>query len=106
MIITNTKFSGHAKRYGECRKILQIGWSSPPYHGLQDLIEEHKLHPLTCLKELKKRDKDKLASAEIVLMKDLIEEDPEKLQKKTGISKQTLTQLIEKAKTCIYTLYH
>lgn len=54
MIITNTRFSESARRYGGCRNILQIGWSTPPSRGLQDLIEEKKLHPITCLKGLGK----------------------------------------------------
>jgi nucleotidyltransferase/DNA polymerase involved in DNA repair len=99
MIVTNTKFSEHAKRYGECRKILQIGWSSPPNNALQDLIEEKKLHPITCLKGLGNKIREKLSSAGIVLIKNLIEENKNELVRKTGISKQKLYLIIEKAKT-------
>ena len=80
MIITNTKFSEHARQYGECRKILQIGWNSPRNKSLQDMIEERRLHPLTCLRGLGKQIKRKLTAEGIILMKQLIEEEPEKQQ--------------------------
>lgn len=86
MIVCNTKYSDHARRYGECRGILQIGWSSPPYHGLQEMIEEKKLHPITCLKGLEKETREKLTSGGIILMKHLTEEDPEELRERTGMS--------------------
>ncbi len=106
MIVTNTKFSDHAKRYCECRKIIQIGWSSPPYRGLQDLIEEKKLHPITCLKGLERQTMEKLASAGMVLIKQLVEEEPEELGRRAEISKETVESIIERAKTCSYALSH
>ena len=104
MIVTNTKFSEHAKRYGECRNILQIGWSSPPYHGLQEMIEERKLYPITCLKSLRKQTREKLTSAGIVSLKQLIEREPEELANRTKIPKRSLLRLLKKAKDCTQTL--
>lgn len=104
MIVCNTKYSGHAKQYGQCRNILQIGWSAPPHQGLQDLIEKKHLHPVTCLKGLTKEIKDKLISAEIVLMKQLATMKHEELSRKTGLSKRSSRLLNEKAKTCSYEL--
>ena len=104
MIVTNTKFSEHAKQYGKCRNILQIGWSSPPYHGLQDMIEEKKLYPITCLKSLRKQAKEKLTSAGIVSLKQLIEREPEELANRTKISKRSLLRLLKEAENCTQTL--
>ena len=104
MVVTNTKFSDHALRYGKCRNILQIGWSTPPNHGLQDLIEEKGLHPITCIKGLMKRIKDQLISDGIVLMKQLLEEEPKELAKRIRLSTKDLENIIEKAKTCAHTL--
>ena len=106
MIVCNTKYSDHAKRYGECRGILQIGWSSPPYHSLQDMIEEKKLHPITCLKGLKKETRERLTSAGVILMKQVVEEDPEQLMERTGMSKESIELIIEKAKSCTFTVFH
>jgi hypothetical protein len=106
MIVTNTRFSEHAQHYGKCRDIEQIGWSSPQDRGLQVLIEKNKLHPLTCLKGLGKGTKRKLASAGILLMKQLVEEDPDRLAGRIGVSKKNLENIIDKARSCTYTIYH
>lgn len=102
MIVTNTRYSEHASRYGECRNILQIGWSSPKTLGLQNLIEEKKLYPLSCIKGLNSETKMKLVNSGIVLMKQLLEEDPSKLARETGIPLGTLKKIIEKAENSIF----
>lgn len=106
MIVCNTKYSDHARRYGECRGILQIGWSSPPHHGLQEMIEEKKLHPITCLKDLTKETRKKLTSAGIILIKQLVEEDPEEIARRAGMPYRSVESILEKAKACTYTLSH
>ena len=99
MIVTNTKFSEHAKRYGECRGIYLIGWSYPPYQGLQDLIEERKTYPITCIKMLKKEPIMKLLLNGIVTMKQLVMEEREELARKTGLEKKKLETITDKAKS-------
>jgi hypothetical protein len=101
MIVTNTRYSEHARRYGKCRNILQIGWSSPPNLSLQSMIGEKNLYPLSCLRGLKRVTKTKLVNSGIVLMNQLVEENPSTLARKTGIQKETLKQIIEKAETSI-----
>jgi hypothetical protein len=101
MIVTNTRYSEHASRYGKCRNILQIGWSSPTDLCLQNMIEVKNLYPLSCLRELKRETKTKLVNSGIVLLKQLFEEKPSTLARKTGIQKETLKQIIEKAQTSI-----
>jgi hypothetical protein len=98
MIVTNTRYSEHAMHYGKCRNILQIGWNSPADLSLQNMIEEKNLYPLSCLRGLKKETKAKLVSSGIVLMKQLFEENLLTLARKTEVQKETLKQIIEKAK--------
>lgn len=104
MIVTNTRYSEHARRYGKCRNILQIGWSSPKTLALQSMIEEKKLYPLSCIKGLKIEVKMKLVNSGIVLMKQLVEEKTSKLARETAISREILQKIIEKAKTSTYLL--
>jgi len=104
MIVTNTRYSEHAIRYGKCRNILQIGWSSPTALGLQSMIEEKNLYPLSCIKGLNSETKMKLVNSGIVLMKQLVEEEPSKLAGETGISREILKGIIEKAKGSTYLL--
>lgn len=97
MIVVNTKFSDYAKRYAQCRKIHLVGWSSPLKKSLQTLIEERRAYPLQCLKGLNTIYKHKLTSAEILLIKQLAKENPEKLGRKTQIPEKTLETLIKTA---------
>lgn len=98
MIVCNTKLSEHARCYAQCRGIHHIGWSSPPNHGLQTMIEEKKLYPVTYFKGLKTATKEKLASAGIILLRQITEKKPESLRRETGIPNETLKLLIRKAR--------
>lgn len=100
MIVTNTKFSEQAKNYAECKGIHQIGWSSPPYRGLQTMIEEKKLYPITCLKDFI-ATRERLVSKGIILLQQLVEMDPAEIEEITGISKKIFMSIIEKAKTIL-----
>jgi hypothetical protein len=104
MIVTNTRYSEYAGHYGQCRNILQIGWSSPKTLALQSMIEEKKLYPLSCIKGLKSEVKMKLVNSGIVLMRQLVEGETSKLVRETAISREILTNIIEKAKTSTYLL--
>ena len=105
MIITNTKFSDHAREYGECRNILQIGWSAPIENSLQHMIEEEHLHPLICIKGLGARIRRKLLSEGIIFMKHFITEDITKLAQRSGVSKKELENIMSKVKPC-YDILH
>lgn len=101
MIVCNTKLSEHAKRYAECREIYHIGWSSPSDRDLQTMIEEKKLYPITYLRGLNPATKKKLASAEIVLLKQLTAKNLEELRRETEIGKETLKLIIRKARAIL-----
>ena len=104
MIVTNTRYAEHARRYGRCRDILQIGWSSPKTLALQNMIEEKKLYPLSCIKGLNSEVKMRLVNFGIVLMKQLVDEEPSRIAMKTGVSLEKIQRMIEKAKTSTYLL--
>jgi len=101
LIVCNTKLSEHAKRYADCRGIRHIGWSSPPNHDLQTMIEEKKLYPITFLKGLNAETRNKLAHNGIILLKQLTEKNPTALRRQTGISKEKLGSIVGKARTIL-----
>lgn len=98
MIVSNTKLSGHAERYVNCRNIKHVGWSHPPKSDLQNLIEDKKLYPITILRGLRSPVRDKLVSTGIVTIKQLTEIDPNELRKRARISKDDSESIINKAK--------
>ena len=97
MIVTNTRYSDHAINYGQCRHILQIGWASPEV-GLRDMIEKHKLYPLSCLRGISANIRLKLIDVGIVLIKQLLNQDSNYIVRKTGLSKFEVSSLMEKAR--------
>jgi len=96
MIVTNTRYSDQAIQYGNCRNILQIGWSSPIDHGLQSMIEGKNLLPLSCLRGLSMDARLKLAISGIVLFEQMIEEDTMELARKTGLPREFIKNIKEK----------
>ena len=101
LIVCNTKLSEQAKRYADCRGIRHIGWSSPPNHDLQTMIEEKKLYPITFLKGLNAETRNKLAHNGVILLKQLTEKTPKELRKQTGISKEKLGTIVDKTRTIL-----
>jgi hypothetical protein len=71
LLLTNTKFTENAIKFGACAGVNMIGWNYPAKGNLHDLIEETGLHPLTCLTTLSGREKKILLDKEIVTCKNL-----------------------------------
>ena len=101
LIVCNTKLSEHAKRYADCRGISHIGWSSPPNHDLQTMIEEKKLYPITFLKGLNAKTRNKLVHNGVILLKQLTEKTPKELRRQTKISKEKIESIIDKTRTIL-----
>ncbi|MEM1578740.1 MAG: ATP cone domain-containing protein [Archaeoglobaceae archaeon] len=49
-IFTNTKFSSEAIKFAECRKVRLTGWRYPEGEGIEFLLENKNLYPITVLK--------------------------------------------------------
>ena len=71
-LITNTKFTDAAIRYGECVGITMIGWGYPAKGNVEDLIEEAKLYPLSTLTSLTHKEKELLYKNDIVLCRSIV----------------------------------
>jgi len=68
-LVTNTRFTQNAIRYAHCSNLPLIGWDYPRTRGLLAMIEEGKVHPLTCLTSLTEGEKKRLLENKIVLCK-------------------------------------
>jgi Holliday junction resolvase-like predicted endonuclease len=98
LVVCNTKFSDHALQYAECKDISYIGWKAPFGKGLEDLIEEKRLYPITILKELDFETEQKLGDNGIVTLKQLVEGDLKLISKKIGVSVRKLKILVKAAR--------
>ncbi|MDT7858818.1 MAG: ATP cone domain-containing protein [Candidatus Aenigmarchaeota archaeon] len=97
ILICNTKVSDHGRRYALCKGLEFIAWKFPPENGLERLIEEYKLYPITFLKEIERDEAYSLANAGIVTVEQLLD-NAEKISRKSGISKNRILQLQKAAK--------
>lgn len=95
-VITNTKFTSEAIKYGTCKNMKLISWDYPEHGSLADLIEKYNLYPITTLTSLNKQQKQKLMAQKIVLCKD-VRAQKERLQK-MGMSDTEIEQLMKESK--------
>ena len=71
ILVTSTKFTEHAIRYGACQNLEMIGWNYPVKGNLHDVINDSRLHPLTGLTSLSMVDKKNLLKAGLILCRDI-----------------------------------
>ena len=72
--MTNTKLTSDATDYAKCVGMHAIGWSYPLQDGLEVHIEKNGLHPVTCLTNLNRFQKQELVGRGYILCKDIIRE--------------------------------
>lgn len=92
-LFTNTKFTDHAIRYAECRKLSLVGWNYPLKGNLEELVSESGLHPLTSLTTLTEGEKGLLLNAGIVLCKQVATEGQNLVNR--GIAKDRVDIILQ-----------
>jgi hypothetical protein len=85
MLVCNTKISGDAITYGKCIGQEILSWRYPNNKGLETMIEEKSLYPVTIL-GLNKRELQSLVQNDIMLTKDLLNFDSYQLSQRLSIS--------------------
>lgn len=71
-IFTNTKFTDQAIEYGKCNNLRLVGWNYPTSGSLHSIIEENKLHPVTCITALSHQQKKDLIGRNILTCSDIV----------------------------------
>nr|WP_230972226.1 restriction endonuclease [Archaeoglobus neptunius] len=94
-MVTNTKFSEDAKKYGACMGIKLTGWSYPEENGIEQLLEYKNLYPITILR-IDKETIDSAVNAGLVFCRDVLDASENELKRK-GIKKAG--ELIEAARS-------
>ena len=91
-LVTNTRFSSDALKYGLCTGMYLLSWDYPAGKSLKSLIDQSGLHPLTSLLTLSKFEKQQLLDKGIILCKNLI--GKEKVLKEIQISEHRIEKII------------
>jgi hypothetical protein len=92
-VVTNTRFTVDAVKYGTCAGLNLIGWDYPNGGSLRSRIDALGLYPVTCITSLTKYEKQLLLDEGIVLAKD-VRLKPE-LLKKSGISDARMQTVLQ-----------
>jgi len=94
-VVNNTRFSDDAMNYGRCAGLMLISWNYPLDTGLKYWIDKNKLHPVTCLISLTKKEKQYLLEKGIVLCSQL--EENINLLHEMGITEIQIKKIIREA---------
>lgn len=102
-VVTNTRFSIDALRYGTCMGMNLLAWDYPVNYGLKEQIDELGLYPLTCLTSLTKSEKQLLLDRRIVLCREI--HNNRQLLESLGIKPNRIsTIMMEAEQLCEYHL--
>jgi ATP cone domain len=71
-LITNTKFTVTAEKYGACAGITMLSWDYPRKNNLHDRIQRAGIYPITVLQTLTRAQIARLIEHDIIVTKDLI----------------------------------
>lgn len=72
-LVTSTRFTADAVRYGECVGLKLCAWDYPEGASLQDRIERNRVYPVTMLTTLTLAQKQQLLAAGVVLCRQIAE---------------------------------
>lgn len=97
-MVTNTKFTSQAIEYSACVGVDLWGWKYPSGKGLESLIDQQRLYPITILPSLTNHLAEVVLNQGIVLVEDILKADPLKLSQKLEIPHPVLIQLTKEAK--------
>lgn len=96
-IVTNTRCTTDAVDYCGCAGLDILSWRHPEGKGLEKMIEERKLYPVTIVAGIQAGLTDKLISEEILLLRDLLSMDIGRIRSLLGLSSQRARRLRERA---------
>ncbi|HSP12927.1 MAG TPA: restriction endonuclease [Salegentibacter sp.] len=74
-VVTNTRFTDDATRYSKCVDLKLLSWDYPKGNALKDRIDHTGLYPITVSTLLNKREKQFLLSRDVVLCRELANDD-------------------------------
>jgi hypothetical protein len=74
-VVTNTRFTDDAQRYGLCAGLYLLSWDFPEQFSLKERIDRSGLYPITVSTLLTQEEKQGLISRDIVLCKQLLAQD-------------------------------
>jgi hypothetical protein len=97
MLVTNTNVTDEVVRYSSCVGQNVLSWRYPLHSGLEKMIEDKGLYPVTMLR-LSASELAAFSQANFMIARDLLEVTVHQLSIQTGISPSRLTRLQEQVR--------
>jgi len=72
-LITNTKFTSSAQKYGTCVGLNMLSWDYPKNNNLHDRIQRAGVYPVTVLQSLNSSQKETLIARGMILCSDILD---------------------------------
>lgn len=85
-LVTNTRFTSDATKYGTCSGLTLLSWNFPEGNALKDIIDKERIYPITVLHQLTKDEVQSLLEHDIVICQQL-KSQPEVLKTLLGKEK-------------------
>lgn len=95
-VVTNTRFTTDAEKYGTCVGLKLLSWDFPRKKGIKDLVEYLSLQPVTCLSSLTNKEKNQLLSHNLIFCSQICED--KKLLEEAGINPRQINRITREAK--------
>jgi hypothetical protein len=92
-LVTNTRFSEDAEKFGYCAGLKLVAWDYPKVGSLRQLVDNSGLHPITSLRSLNQSEKTKLLAQGIILCRQI----SEIVLTKNGIAPSKIAKICEEA---------
>ena len=92
-IVTNTRFTDDAIRFGKCAGLRLISWDYPQQGSLKQRIDLAGLYPVTAMNNITKKEKQSILGLDIVLCRNL---KPAHLIK-VGIRENRIQKIMDEA---------
>lgn len=100
-MVTNTKFTDKAIKYGRCRRMKMIGWNYPGRGSLEDMIFEKKMYPITVLPSISSFELEKFSARNMILARDILPYSEEQLIDEFGIPPEIARKIMEEVNQLI-----
>jgi len=91
-LITNTKFTKNAIKYGNCVDMKMISWNYPKEGNLHDLINKTGVQPITALTTLSGAEKNKLMEQKVALCRNI--ENNEEILRSIGLNEEKIGNIL------------
>jgi hypothetical protein len=96
-VVTNTRCTADALDYARCSGLKVLSWRHPEGRGLETMIEEKKLYPVTMVYGIQAGLVEKMIGQRILLLKDLLAMDIGTIQRRLDLNPQKARSLKAKA---------